>query len=214
MSPTSRRLRWLVIILAIILVLAGWLSAWWFQQFRVARHTAEAAASSEFDKAMRRPTVKPLPRMTFSPSEPVRLRIPKLQLDAPVVPVGRTSTGEMAAPEGRHDVGWYSYGYLPGVLGNATLAAHSWHEEGEGAFSRLQDLVKGDTIEVETKTKQLRFIVAHARSYPQTAQGLTEVFGPSDTARLNLVTCIGTWDEAAKRYEERLVVMTEYDQEI
>jgi hypothetical protein len=32
------------------------------------------------------------------------------------------------------------------------------------------------------------------------------VFGRSDMARLNLITCNGTWDQASKSYDKRVVV--------
>src|SRR3989338_10251998 len=46
-----------------------------------------------------------------NPAEPVRLIIPSINIDSPVVGVGINEKGEMDVPDGSTDrVGWYKYG--------------------------------------------------------------------------------------------------------
>lgn len=161
-------------------------------------------------------TPKPPPvTMSLAPSEPVRLRVAKIRLDAPVEPVGLTKTGEMDAPRSAAGVGWYRSGYLPGSLGNAVLAAHYMHTTGPGAFYRLSQLKAGDLLELKTKEATQYYQVTSSKSYPaeSTSSELDEVFGKSKQANLNLVTCSGEWDAASNRYRDRLVVFSRFVRE-
>src|SRR5512135_1781672 len=62
---------------------------------------------------------------------PARLRIPALQIDAAVLPVGQTASGTMDAPTSKAlhspywtSVFWYDQGAVPGQDGNAVIAGH------------------------------------------------------------------------------------------
>src|SRR5688500_7982550 len=50
---------------------------------------------------------------------PVRLMIPKLDVDAAIKYMGVTKTGDMAVPDNIADVGWYKHGPHPGNKGSA-----------------------------------------------------------------------------------------------
>ncbi len=161
--------------------------------------------------AKRAPPTKQ-PRMSLAPSEPRHIAIEKLGIDAEVVGVGLTKTGEMEAPEQKDMVGWYKTGYLPGSLGNTVLAGHYWHKTGRGIFYDLQKLMPGDIIKVTTNQRIVYFRVESSKTH--SADDISaEVFGPSNTARLNLITCTGPWMEKEQRYRDRFVVFTTFDRE-
>jgi sortase (surface protein transpeptidase) len=141
---------------------------------------------------------------------PVRLRIPKLGVDAPVEAVGLTASGEMRAPNDRFHVGWYKSGYVPGALGNAVLAGHSMHTKGRGVLYQLDHLAVSDPVYIRTATHELSFTVARMVTYPAEGGPLDEVFGAANKAQLNLITCVGTWDAVTHQYASRLVVFTEF----
>ena len=151
--------------------------------------------------------------MSLHPDVPVRLRIPKLQVNVPVEPLGRTQSGEMQAPATRMSTGWYNSGFLPGSIGNAAIAGHSTHIEGRGAFYDLAKLTPGDEVHLDTASHRQTFRVAAARTYPSDATQLQDIFGPGTKARLNLITCTGIWSAAAENYSDRLVVFTEFADE-
>lgn len=143
---------------------------------------------------------------------PVRLKIPKLNVDAPISPVGMTPDGEMQSPSGAKNVGWFQLGVLPGDTGSAVMAGHSgrW-ANGEGSvFDNLYKLRAGDSIFVEDgKGASTTFVVQASRSYDPKANA-ADVFNPNDgKAHLDLITCEGTWDEASKSYSKRLVVFAD-----
>src|SRR3989338_7815462 len=55
-------------------------------------------------------------------SLPVRLKVPKINIDATIEYVGLTPQGAMGVPRGPVNVAWYQLGPRPGEEGSAVLA--------------------------------------------------------------------------------------------
>jgi sortase (surface protein transpeptidase) len=143
-------------------------------------------------------------------SDPVKIRIPRLSIDAPVEFVGLTLRGTMGAPSVYAHAGWYGYGTIPGQIGSAVIDGHVDDGFGlPGVFARLRDMRVGDDVFIETrKGDTLRFRVSGIEAFAHDAPtGL--IFRRDDAARLNLITCDGRWDRADNTYAQRLVVFTE-----
>ncbi|MDO8565905.1 MAG: class F sortase [Candidatus Moranbacteria bacterium] len=143
---------------------------------------------------------------------PVRLKIPKITVDAKVELMGLTSDGAMEAPKRGRNVGWYSAGSRPGEVGSAVMDGHygTW-KNGEGSvFDNLNKLEKGDRVSVEDeKGTLITFVVRESREYDSNADA-TDVFDSSDgKVHLNLITCEGVWNKDSKSYSQRLVVFTD-----
>lgn len=142
-------------------------------------------------------------------SPPVRLKIPLLNVDAPIEGVGITADGSMGVPQSTSGVGWFVLGPQPGELGSAVLAGHFNGRNGEtGVFANIASLKPGDRLIIEDSTGQsLTFIVRESRTYDP---GYGEdVFSSGSGAHLNLVTCDGFWDSAITNYSKRLVVFSD-----
>lgn len=150
---------------------------------------------------------------SMEPAEPHTLFIPKLKLTAAIEKAGVDEKGEMAMPSGRDVASWFKQGYLPGAPGNSVLAGHSKHTLGKGAFYDIHTLATGDEIEISTATRVMTFKVTHAKTIHADTRDLDEVFGPSPKARLNLITCTGAWNASKKRFEDRLIIFSEFDHE-
>jgi len=151
-------------------------------------------------------------QMPTSVGMPVRLKIPSINVDAAVGLVGLTSDGKMDAPKNQDDVAWYELGTRPGEVGSAVIAGHYgvWKNGKGSVFDNLSKLQKGDKVTVEDdKGEIIYFVVRESRSYDPDADA-TDVFGSNDgKSHLNLITCEGDWDKAAKSYSLRLVVFTD-----
>jgi sortase A len=141
---------------------------------------------------------------------PVRLIIPKLNIDADVQEVGINAAGNMGVPNNFTDVAWYKYGVVPGGPGSAVMAGHVDNGLGlNGVFKKLGELEPGDEIIIERRDgKRLAFVVTGKRSYPYDQVPTGIVFNPSGSTRLNLITCEGAWVKTEKTYDQRLVVFT------
>lgn len=143
--------------------------------------------------------------------EPARLRIPRLAIDAPIVPTGITDGGRMAVPKRGDEVGWYRLGSLPGERGSAVLAGHlDTARGGPAVFWRLHELEQGDILSVVDKQgREQQFRVMRSEIYDEAHSPLELIFGAGSGHFLNLITCNGVWLEHKRLYDKRLVVFTE-----
>jgi LPXTG-site transpeptidase (sortase) family protein len=158
---------------------------------------------SESEQSIYDPTFE-----TNSDSLPKHIYIPAIGLSANVQHVGLGKSGNMAVPNGYQDVGWYRYGTLPGKRGSAVMDGHVDNGFGlAGVFKHLQELKVGDQIFYTAEDgTQLTFIVEEVQRYPINDVPLSKVFNRADEARLNLITCAGSWVESQLSYNERIVV--------
>ena len=181
------------------------------------RATATLAAT-----ATPRPTNTPQPTATQPPTatpqptpygggRPVTLSIPAIGIEgANVVQVGLEPNGAMEAPQGWWDVGWFQYGPLPGLPGNAVMSGHvdSDHDD-QAIFRNLSRVKRGDRIIVGMADGTARsFIVQSTEVYPFDRSPIDRIFGSDSVPRLNLITCEGNFNRSSKNYDRRLVVYT------
>jgi sortase (surface protein transpeptidase) len=158
----------------------------------------------------------PMPPPAFEPAiawrddAPAQISIPGLGIEAPVESVGLLANGAMALPQFLSDAGWLGSGPAPGAVGNAVIAGHLDGTRGQpAAFWALGRLRSSDAISVITaRGTQLRFAVVRIGRYDRQAVPLVAVFGPSNQANLNLVTCAGPYLQDHRTYRDRLVVYT------
>lgn len=125
--------------------------------------------------------------------------------------VGLTSKGFMDVPKNENNVGWYKYGAKPGEQGNAVFAGHlDTYTTTNGVFGNIDKLKNGDDIFVlDNQDNPVQYKVSDVEIYNAHEAPLKEIFGPSDKARLNLITCAGNWDKRAHQYTKRRVVYSE-----
>lgn len=159
---------------------------------------------------------EPIPKESITITEelrqtyPVKISIGSIGVNAPIESVGILD-GAMGVPTFGHNVGWYSLGTVPGEVGSAVLAGHVNWKNGETAvFTRLEEVKIGDVITVTNNYGAVtNFKVTDMQSFPLWTD-TTEIFSSSDgIVRLNLITCVGEWNEFLGTHNERLVVFTE-----
>lgn len=142
---------------------------------------------------------------------PMRLRIPKINVNAAIEHVALTADGAMNMPKDFADVAWYAPGPRPGENGNAVIDGHFGKKNGKASvFDNLHQLQKGNKIYVEDdKGVITTFVVRESRVYDPAAD-VAEVFIATDgQAHLNLITCEGVWDPVSKSYSKRLVIFAD-----
>ncbi len=146
---------------------------------------------------------------------PIRLKIPKINVNAAVEYVGLTSDGAMDVPKSPADAAWFSLGPRPGENGSAVIAGHyGWKNGIPAVFDNLHKLQKGNKLYVEDeKGATITFVVREVRTYDQN-EDASGVFSSSDgESHLNLITCEGVWNKTQKSYSNRLVVFTDKEME-
>jgi LPXTG-site transpeptidase (sortase) family protein len=157
-------------------------------------------------------TVTPPKQEKVNPGLPVRLKIPKINVDAVVEYVGLTSQGDMGAPKGPDGVAWYKLGPRPGDNGSAVMAGHygRWKNGQGSVFDNLSKLIKGDNLYViDEKGATTTFVVRELRTYNPNDDHAEVFISKDGKAHLSLITCEGVWNEAQKTYSNRLVVFTD-----
>ena len=142
---------------------------------------------------------------------PVRLAIPKIGVEAPVVLVGVDGDGIMQSPSGPFEVGWYGFTGQPGSGGNAVFSGHvDFANVGPAVFWHLRELGLGDLIDVRLSDgTAYQYVVTSSASYDADDAPIAEIVGPTPKDTVTLITCAGTFNRDVRQYSDRLVVRAE-----
>lgn len=149
---------------------------------------------------------------TFS-EQPTRLAISKINVNAPIVALGLTSTGAMAAPNNNTDIGWYDKSAKAGETAYAMLLdGHKGVAGDWGVLRRLGEVAKNDEIAVTTeKGKVLTYQVRETETKAQNDVDMERALMPykSGSQSLTIITCEGVYSKAHDTYDKRIVVYAE-----
>ena len=156
------------------------------------------------------PAPKPSAAVAMPRSEPTGIAIPKIKVNAKIMSLGLNADGTVQVPPLKQakQAGWYRLGPTPGEIGNAVIVGHVDSASiGPAVFFGLGSLKAGDAIQVTRKDGTVaRFTVDKITSYPKTAFPSELVYGTADTAKLQVVTCGGTFDRKKRSYPNNIVV--------
>ena len=150
------------------------------------------------------PGVKPLAR-----SAPVKIRIPGIGVDAPVMKVGRDADGTVQVPPlAEHNLtGWYQYGPSPGQRGPAVILGHVDSTTGISVFYYLKNMHAGNKVYVTLADgKVAAFAVDGLQKVAKDAFPTASVYGKAGYPSLRLITCGGPFDEATGHYVDNVIV--------
>jgi sortase (surface protein transpeptidase) len=149
-------------------------------------------------------------RPATGPITPYRLRIPAIDIDTLIEPVGVTAGGLMDVPGNVWDAGWLKTTVRPGAIGQAVIDGHLDSVGGSAAFAGLHRLKPGDRIYVsDSSGNEATFTVTALKLEPLDGFNTLRVFGPAQGRFLNLITCAGHYDPNRRTYDHRLVVFTQ-----
>lgn len=138
---------------------------------------------------------------------PVRLSIPALGVNAPIMPVGVGLKGSMEVPEDVATAGWYRFGPLPGSRGSAMVIGHvDSRTQGPGIFFGLSTLRLGERIGVRITGGLTQLFVVEARRFFAKDELPEDLFARDGPPRLTLVTCGGGFDERTRSYSHNVIV--------
>jgi len=141
------------------------------------------------------------------PAIPVRLVIPSIGVNAPVVKLGLDRHGALEAPKGFSETGWWKGGARPGERGPAVIAGHVDSKTGPAVFFRLGKLRKGARVIVKLRDgRSVRFRVQRTGHYSKNRFPTKQVYGATKRPTLRLITCSGTFDRASGHYLDNTVV--------
>ncbi|MES5817820.1 class F sortase [Streptomyces sp. RG80] len=130
----------------------------------------------------------------LSYSMPERVRIPAIQVDAPVLPVGLDADGWVGAPppEDPNLAGWFTGAVSPGEKGTAVVVGHVDNRLGPAVFYGLGALKKGNRVEVRRNDgKTAVFEIYGIEVFEKNNFPGDRVYGSKGTPELRVITCGG-----------------------
>jgi hypothetical protein len=142
---------------------------------------------------------------------PVRLTMPAIGVDTGLQRLGRAGDGTVQVPSGPHRwdmAGWYAGGTRPGDPGSAVILGHvDSKRDGPAVFYRLRDLRRGDEVTItRADGSTVRFAVDRTEQFPKSRFPTDDVYYPTLTPALRLVTCGGSFDATAGHYRSNVIV--------
>jgi LPXTG-site transpeptidase (sortase) family protein len=155
-----------------------------------------------------------------------RMRIPALDLDAPLSVRTVGPDGQMANPSGPDDITYYDfsarrgYGGYPTAGGNAVFAGHvdqAAHLDyagldylGPGVFFELHEIEKGDAIEIDLGNGPVKYKVRWVREVAFADGDWESILGSNVSIdSITLITCGGDYSTQLHAYTHRTVVRAE-----
>lgn len=147
------------------------------------------------------------PGTTRSAAPPLRVRVPTIGVDSPLVGLGIDGTGALVPPADFGRAGWFTGGPVPGAVGPSVIAGHVDSRTGPAVFFRLDELETGDEVLVDRSDgTTARFTVTGADRFPKDRFPTQAVYGPTPHAELRLITCGGSFDRERRSYRDNVVV--------
>ncbi|WP_330298141.1 class F sortase [Streptomyces sp. NBC_00503] len=143
------------------------------------------------DEAARRLPPAPAP---LKPSPPTRIRVPSVQVDAPVTRVGLDAEGWVDAPppQDKNLAGWYEGSPAPGARGTTVIDGHVDNQQGPAVFYNLGSLKQGQHIEVDRQDGSTAvFTVYGIEVVGKNAFPAQRVYGSKGAPELRVITCGG-----------------------
>jgi sortase (surface protein transpeptidase) len=138
---------------------------------------------------------------------PVRIDIPRIGVTSSLDRLGRARNKTVEVPTRWEVAGWYAGGTRPGDPGSAVILGHVDSKRGPAVFFRLRELRNGDEIEVgRADGSTVRFAVERVAQYDKQRFPTDEVYYPTLTPALRLVTCGGEFDATVGHYRSNVIV--------
>jgi hypothetical protein len=138
---------------------------------------------------------------------PIRVLVPRLGVDAAVIPVAVTGSGSLGVPSDPRTVGWWAGGALPGASsGSAVLVGHvDSATAGEGALFQLRRLVPGDVVVVDGGGGSVDYKITGLREYHKATLPAAQIFVRNGVARLVMITCGGSFNTQTHHYQDNVI---------
>ncbi|MCX4807421.1 class F sortase [Streptomyces sp. NBC_01214] len=170
--------------------------------------TAASAVAVTADQLPANPPTPPADMEVLEHSSVQRIRIPTINVDAPVMTVGLDAEGWIDAPppQDRNLAGWYLNGISPGQRGSAVIVGHVDNAQGPAVFYGLGSVKPGNHIEVERYDGRTAvFEVYGVEVFSKEAFPGARVYGDTGHAELRVITCGGGYSKA-RGYDGNVVV--------
>ncbi len=156
-----------------------------------------------------KPSAAAVSSYTVPATHPRYLHIPKLAVDARVLPVFLTKDHAIGTPSNVFDTAWYTGSTLPGRPGATLIDGHVSSASTHGVFYNLKSLQPGDSLSIELGNgTSVTFRVVKIQTYPADSVDVNSLLTSIDKSKpgLNLITCAGVIVKGGNDFSQRVVV--------
>jgi len=176
----------------------------------LAANTPEATAAAVASTTPA-PTATPSPTrppaataVPLDPGSPVRMIIPRINLDSKVKDIGTYwEKGQLAWETVPFLVGHYRTTANAGEKGNGVFSGHVTSRNAGNVFADLYQIQMGDDVRLFTDENEFDYQVFDVKLVLPTE---TSVMDPTPDGTITLITCAGEWLPAERNYTHRLIV--------
>lgn len=201
--------RWWIIS-ALLLLVAIVLIGFWSTQASGGALASPAIASATAEDG--RPDSPPSgvePTPVAAEVAPATVHIPAIDLQESLISLGLNPDGTVEVPTDYSRAGLYEHGPAPGEPGSAVILGHVDSHTGPAVFHRLHELQANDVVDVGLADGGIaHYVVTSVETHPKAEFPAERVYGPNGGASLQLVTCGGVFDSAARSYVSNVVAYT------
>ncbi|RII20267.1 Sortase family protein [Streptomyces sp. YIM 130001] len=203
-EPRKKRAPWGVIALVLLTGLA--LIRNGSGEFAVGPPQPASAAATDTRTTNQAPAATDVKPLGFSLAQ--RVKIPAIQVDAPIQPVGLDAEGFVDAPppEQANLAGWFTGAVSPGEKGTSVVVGHVDNNAGPAVFYGLGSVEKGNRVEVTRGDgKTAVFEVYGIEVFDKNNFPGDKVYGSSGKPELRVITCGGGFSKS-NGYDGNVVV--------
>ena len=149
---------------------------------------------------------EPTTYYTHPITDPARILIPAIEVDARIMRLGIRPSGDMRVPYyGR--AGWYELGPAPGAAGPAVIVGHVDTTKEPDIFYRLDELQPGDEFYVwDDQGDSAVFVVDSSELVLKSELPRERIWVKTQEALIRLITCGGEWDSSSGHYKSNVIV--------
>lgn len=152
---------------------------------------------------------EPAAAAPMSRSAPVRIRIPAIGVNAPVLSLGLNTDGTVREPSlNRPELtSWYNGGAAPGERGPAAFYGHvDTRASGPAVFYDLGRLRPGAKVEVLREDGRTAvFKITSIEQVPKSQFPTERVYGRTAEPTIRLMTCGGEFDPVKRSYKDNII---------
>ncbi|MGB5760351.1 MAG: class F sortase [Acidimicrobiales bacterium] len=153
------------------------------------------------------PSTSPTSPPSTQVAAPIGIRIPAIDVEATMLPLGLKNDGSIEVPSDFSQTGWWADGPEPGEVGPAVILGHVDSRQGPAVFYDLRRLQPGDTVQIDrVDGSAVTYAVDRVEKHPKNAFPTETVYGPTPEPVLRLVTCGGDFDRDARSYKDNVIV--------
>jgi hypothetical protein len=145
-------------------------------------------------------------------NDPKYIKLPSVGIQGYIQNVGVDQNAQIAVPNNVHFAGWFVDSVRPGSLGLSIIDGHLNGTSRGGIFRNLESLKKDSEFEIEMgngNILQFKVIDVVTVSLEKAVDVLFSQY-PNVLSQLNLITCGGTYNKEAHKYEQRVIAIAEY----